>query len=262
MSDEVWFLLTVAMGVAMSLMFAVWILARWLNNAGVVDVMWAFGFAIIALIFLVIGEGDPLRKGLIAGMVIGSNLRLGVYLWMRVAKHHPEEDGRYATLRAQFPNHTWLMFLGFFELQAVLQTVLSVPFAMAASNPVGTIQSIEWAAVGLWVIAMVGEGVADWQLNAFRSRSENKGRTCKVGLWRFSRHPNYFFEWLTWVSFFLFALGSPHGWITLYCPALMLFFLFKVTGIPATEEQAVKSRGDEYREYQRTTSVFVPWFPK
>jgi steroid 5-alpha reductase family enzyme len=81
-------------------------------------------------------------------------------------------------------------------------------------------------------------------------------------LWRYSRHPNYFFESLIWWAFFLAALGSPHGWITIVCPLLMLYFLFKVTGIPLTEEYAVKSKGDAYREYQRTTSAFIPWFPK
>jgi steroid 5-alpha reductase family enzyme len=89
-----------------------------------------------------------------------------------------------------------------------------------------------------------------------------RGRACRVGLWRYSRHPNYFFEWLIWIAFFVFALGSPYGWITVYCPLLMLYFLLRVTGIPATEEQALKSRGEAYRECQRTTSVFVPWFPK
>ena len=100
------------------------------------------------------------------------------------------------------------------------------------------------------------------QLKQFKANPANKGRVCQAGLWNFSRHPNYFFEWLVWVAFFLFALGSPWGWVTIYCPALMLFFLLKVTGIPMTEELAVKTKGDAYREYQRTTSVFVPWFKK
>jgi steroid 5-alpha reductase family enzyme len=81
-------------------------------------------------------------------------------------------------------------------------------------------------------------------------------------LWRYSRHPNYFFEWLVWVGFFVFALGTEDGWIAVFCPAIMLYFLLKVTGVPTAEEQSLKSRGDKYREYQRTTSVFVPWFPR
>jgi steroid 5-alpha reductase family enzyme len=83
-----------------------------------------------------------------------------------------------------------------------------------------------------------------------------------VGLWNYSRHPNYFFEWLIWIAWLVFALGSPHGWIAFICPVLMLYFLFRVTGIPATEAQALRSRGEDYRRYQQTTSAFVPWFKK
>jgi steroid 5-alpha reductase family enzyme len=262
MNEGFWYLESTALTAAIALMFFVWLFAKRINNAGVVDVAWSLGFALVALIFLKLGQGDNSRKWLIFAMVAVWSLRLGGYLWMRVAKHHPEEDGRYATLRAQFPRHTWLMFLGFFQLQAVLLVVLSAPFAMASSNPQAGISIWEWAGAALWLIAMAGEAVSDFQLHSFRSQPANKGRTCKAGLWKLSRHPNYFFEWLVWVAYFVFALGTPDGWITAFCPALMLFFLFKVTGIPATEAQALKSRGDEYREYQRTTSVFVPWIPR
>ena len=116
--------------------------------------------------------------------------------------------------------------------------------------------------MAIWFIAVAGEGVADWQLKQFRSRPENKGKICQSGLWNYSRHPNYFFEWLVWVGFFVFAWDSPFGCFTVLCPALMLFFLLRVTGIPLTEELSLKSKGDAYREYQRTTSAFVPFFKK
>jgi len=242
-------------------MTLVWFVAKRIDNASIVDVAWSLGFAILAAIYFLLGEGDSTRKLLICAMAAVWSLRLGVYLWMRVVKHHPEEDGRHSTLREQFPDHTWSMFYGFFLLQAVLLVALSVPFAMAASNPQAGLSSWEWGGVTLWLVAMVGEAVADFQLHRFRSQPGNKGKTCRDGLWQYSRHPNYFFEWLVWVAYFVFATGTPDGWITAYCPALMLFFLFKVTGIPATEAQALKSRGDEYREYQRTTSVFIPLPP-
>ena len=103
--------------------------------------------------------------------------------------------------------------------------------------------------------------VCDWY-PCVQADPATKGRVCSVGLWRYSRHPNYFFEWLIWVSFFFFALPAPWGWTTILCPALMLFFLLRVTGIPYTEEQSLRSRGLAYRQYQRSTSAFVPWFPK
>jgi steroid 5-alpha reductase family enzyme len=261
MNDAFWDLISTAATAAIALMFFVWLLARRLNNAGIVDVAWSLGFAILAVIYFLLGEGDATRKLVICGMVVVWSVRLGGYLWIRVAKHHPEEDGRYAALREQYPRHTWLMFFGFFQLQALLLVVLSVPFAMTVANPQVNLSMWEWGGAALWLVAMAGETLADFQLHRFRSQPGSKGRTCKVGLWRFSRHPNYFFEWLVWVAYFVFALGTSDGWITIYGPALMLFFLLKVTGIPATEAQALKSRGAEYREYQRTTSVFVPWFP-
>lgn len=104
--------------------------------------------------------------------------------------------------------------------------------------------------------------LADRQLARFRADPANKGKVCQAGLWNYSRHPNYFFEWLVWVGYAVFALGSPWGWLGLIAPALMLHFLLNVTGIPMTEELSLKSKGDAYRAYQRTTSAFVPWFKK
>jgi steroid 5-alpha reductase family enzyme len=133
---------------------------------------------------------------------------------------------------------------------------------MASRNPDPRVSLLEGAAVALWTLAMAGEAAADAQLNKFKSDPSNKGRTCQVGLWRYSRHPNYFFEWLIWVAFATFALGSPGGFWGLLSPVLILYFVLRVTGIPATEAQAIRTRGKEYRRYQQTTSAFVPWFPK
>jgi len=117
-------------------------------------------------------------------------------------------------------------------------------------------------AIAVWIVAIAGEGVADRQLARFRADPENRGKTCRAGLWRYSRHPNYFFEWVHWFTYVLLAFGSPYVWLTLAGPAVMLLFLYKVTGIPYTEKRALMSRGDDYRRYQETTSAFVPWFPR
>ena len=262
MSEQTWFLLTLGAIASMGLMLPVWLLARRVNNVGVLDVGWSLVFTMIAVVYFFFGVGDPARKLLIAGMVAIWSLRLAIHLLVRLVKSHPKEDGRYARLREQYPRHTWLMFFSLFELEAVVLVILSVPLAIAASNNAVGIQPIEWVGVGLWLVAVLGETVADWQLLRFRGNPANAGRTCRSGLWRYSRHPNYFFEWLIWVAYFVFALGSPAGWIAVLCPLLMLFFLFHVSGIPITEAEAIRSRGDDYRAYQRTTSAFVPWFPK
>jgi steroid 5-alpha reductase family enzyme len=114
----------------------------------------------------------------------------------------------------------------------------------------------------LWMIAVGGEALADFQLHRFKADPAHRGKTCRAGLWNYSRHPNYFFEWLVWCAYALYAFASPWGWAGLACPLLMFYFLFRVTGIPLTEAQAVKTKGQDYLDYQRTTSVFVPWFWK
>ena len=110
--------------------------------------------------------------------------------------------------------------------------------------------------------ALTGESTADRQLERFKAETANRGRTCRAGLWRYSRHPNYFFEWVIWVAYALFAASVARWRDRLACPPVMLYLLFRVTGIPATEAQALRVAGDEYREYQRTTSAFVPWIPR
>jgi steroid 5-alpha reductase family enzyme len=145
-------------------------------------------------------------------------------------------------------------------IQGALNAFLSLPFLFACVNGDPLLRTIEIVGVFVFVVSLVGESAADSSLNAFRERPDSRGRVCRDGLWRYSRHPNYFFEWLIWCAFALVASAAPWGFVAWSAPALMLYFLFRITGIPATEEQALRSRGDAYREYQRTTSVFVPWF--
>jgi steroid 5-alpha reductase family enzyme len=150
----------------------------------------------------------------------------------------------------------------FFQFQAVLLVALSVPFLLAARNPAPELRPVEYIAAGLWFLALLGETLADSQLAAFKRSPANRGRVCDAGFWRWTRHPNYFCEWMVWVAFALFALASPWGWIALYCPALMLFFLLKITGIKYTEDQLLRSKGEAYRAYQQRTSAFIPWPPR
>jgi steroid 5-alpha reductase family enzyme len=244
-----------------ALMLVLWLIHLRTGNAAIVDAGWAGGLAILGILYSALGGGYWLRSTLIAAMAAIWGFRLAIYLVVTRVIGHPEE-GRYQELRRQWKTNIPFKFLLFFEFQAVLCVVLAVPFLAAARNPDPTISPLEWAAVALWILAMAGEATADAQLNRFKSDPSKKGRTCQVGLWRYSRHPNYFFEWLIWVAFALFAIASPGGFWGLLSPALILYFLLRVTGIPATEAQAVRSRGEEYLRYQQTTSAFVPWFPR
>lgn len=239
--------------------FAVtWAISVRIRNYGLLDVAFSYGVAILAPLYAYVGPGLGPRKWLFAAIGTAWSVRLGTYILLRVIRHHPVEDPRYGSLRSRWPGP--LRFLAFFEMQALLVAVFSLPFLLAAFNPSPTLAFVEVAGLGLAAFGVLGESIADWQMQAFKRDSRNQGSVCEVGLWRYSRHPNYFFESLVWWGFFLAALGSPYGWITIICPLLMLYFLLRVTGIPLTEEYALRSKGDSYREYQRTTSRFIPWF--
>ena len=253
-------LLLLGLAIAVTYFAGTWAISVRIKNYGLLDVAWSYGVAILAPIYALFSPGDPLRKWLLTGLGVAWSLRLGSYILLRVLRHHPQEDVRYETLRARWPGAG--MFLVFFELQAVLVVIFSLPFLLVAFNPAPTLSALEIAGLILAAIALLGETQADLQMQAFKRDPASRGQDCQHGLWRYSRHPNYFFEALIWWGFFLVALGSPHGWITVACPLLMLQFLLKVTGIPLTEEHAVRSKGDAYREYQRTTSAFIPWFRK
>lgn len=243
------------------LMLLLWLIHLRTGNAAIVDAGWAGGLALLGAVYAVLGGGYWLRAAMIGTMSAVWGLRLAIYLLKTRIIGHPEE-GRYQALRRQWKTNIPFKFLLFFQFQALLCVVLAVPFLMASRNPDPSVSLLEGVAAALWTLAMAGEAAADAQLNKFRSDPSNKGRTCRAGLWRYSRHPNYFFEWLIWVAFALFALASPGGLWGLLSPTLILYFVLHVTGIPATEAQAIRTRGEEYRRYQRTTSAFVPWFPK
>ena len=247
--------------VVAALMFVLWLISLRTGNAAIVDVGWATGIAILAVIYAVLGNGYRVRVILAAGMACVWGFRLGSYLLVARVIGQPEE-GRYVQLRKDWKTNINAKFLLFFEFQAVLCVVLSGPFLFSALNPAPALSWLEYCGCALALIGILGEAVADAQMGAFKKNPANRGRICRDGLWKLSRHPNYFFEFLVWLGFALFAMASPHGYISFLSPALILYFLLRVTGIPATEAQAIRSKGDDYREYQWTTSVFIPWFPK
>jgi steroid 5-alpha reductase family enzyme len=244
-----------------AMMLVLWVIHLLIRNAAIVDVGWAAGLAILAIFYAVAGPGYHARKWAIASMAGFWGLRLAAYLLFARVLGHPEE-GRYVQLRTEWKTNLPLRFLFFFEFQALLDVVLSLPFLLACMDTRMPLGISEKTGAAIWLIAMAGEALADEQLKAFKNNPANKGRTYRAGLWKYSRHPNYFFEWLIWIGYAVFAVSSPWGWLGLLSPAMVLYFLLGVTGIPATEAQALRSRGNEYRAYQRTTSAFVPWFPK
>ena len=230
-------------------------------NANLVDVGWTYLVGGLALLFAATGPGWGVRRLLIGAIMGLWSLRLGTHLLRDRLLSHAAEDGRYRHLRAEWGAQASRRFFVFFQAQALAALLFATPAFLAARDPHSGLRPLEIAALVLWVAGLLGESLADRQLAAFKQRPDTRGQVCMAGLWRYSRHPNYFFEWLMWVAYALFAWSAPGGAWALVCPAAMLWLLFKVTGIPATEAQALRSRGDAYRRYQQHTSVFIPWFP-
>jgi steroid 5-alpha reductase family enzyme len=259
MMTSLWFL---ALTLASFLMLLTWLTSVKIRNAGIVDIVWSAGFTPLVWLYVALGYGWMPRKLLIAGMVSFWSLRLGGYLFRRIKSHHPQEDERYADFRRKWGETFDRKMFGFFQIQAALLWVLTLPFLLSCLNTKPSFHALEFIGLAIWAMGLIGESTADFQLSRFVSKPENRGRICQAGLWRYSRHPNYFFEWTIWIGYFVFALAQPNGWWSVYCPLLMLHFLYNVTGVKLSERGSLARRGDAYREYQRTTSAFVPWFPK
>jgi steroid 5-alpha reductase family enzyme len=253
-------LLLVSLAVICSIMFIIWIWGTSIHNYSIVDVFWALNFAVIAGIIYFLADGNETRKTIVCALALLWSLRLGSYLTARVFSHLDVEEGRYKQLRKEWSKNLNLKFFFFFQSQALSNVLLALPYFIIATNKNPEISIVEYIGAIMWLISIIGEGVSDLQLKQFKKDPANKGKVCSVGLWNYSRHPNYFFQLMIWISVLIFALPSPYGWIAIICPLSIGYLIFKVTGIPMTEEQSIRSKGDLYREYQCTTSVFIPWF--
>lgn len=253
------FLLTLLPAVV--LQFVLWRHAVKTVNAGWVDLGWAMGMAVGALVLAGAFPLSP-RALLVLSVVLFWSLRLASHIYFDRLKGHPEEDGRYVALRAYWGGKANRKFFAFFQGQALLSALFLLPAAVIARRPGAFPDLWDFLGVILAFGAIAGESLADRQLAAFRKNPDNKGKVCQTGLWYYSRHPNYFFEWLHWMAYPVWAVGAPHAFLVWLGPVLMYIFLRWVTGVPHTERQSLKSRGDAYRRYQQTTNVFFPWTPR
>lgn len=236
-----------------------WIYEGKTNNAGVVDVLWSALMVCLPIVYAWQMDGDIVLRIASAALMSLWYLRLFVHLSARVFSE--PEDGRYRYLRDYWGDKTHRNHFFFFQFQALLAWGFTLPIWWLAQ--VETFQMI-WLvlafilAIGAWI----GVYIADKQLAEFRQNPANKGKVCQQGLWFYSRHPNYFFEWCHWFSYPVIAIGMAGGeWLWLM-PVVMFVFLYFITGIPYTEQQAIRSRGEAYRQYQQTTSAFIPWRKK
>jgi steroid 5-alpha reductase family enzyme len=255
-----WELWLIGWGASGALLAVLYLWQRRTKDATAVDAGWGASLALCALLYALLAPGCTAQKLAICIPVGVENLRIASLVRNRLGKG---EDGRYQELRRRWreKGREQLTFAIFYQAQAFLAVLLSVPALLGSFND-DKLGVLAYVGLALWLVAASLESLADRQLAAFRRDPANKGGVMQQGLWRYSRHPNYFFQTLTWVAYALIAVAAPYGWIAFFAPALILYLVLFVTGVPPAEESSLRSRGDAYRAYQARTSVFVPWLPK
>lgn len=235
--------------------------ARKIRLMALVDVIWTAGLGIAAILFFVSAGLESIRAWVVLLLISLWSFRLSFYLFKdRVLSGH--EDPRYKALTDYWGENALRNFYFLFLIQIPFIALFLYPVSVAMQNSAEGWMWSDTLAVVIAVVAMCGEAIADRQLAKFRADPKNKGAVCRSGLWRFSRHPNYFFEWLHWFAYVAFAYTAANGWLALLGPLSMYIFLRFLTGVPPAERSSLKSRGEAYREYQKTTNAFFPWIPR
>lgn len=238
-----------------------WIISLAYRNVTVVDSLWGLGFVLIVWVTFVLSDGYRPRAGLIAALVTIWGLRLSLYLTKR--NWGKGEDPRYGEWRRQSGDRFWIVSLfKVFLLQAVVMWCISLVLQYGQMSPVpGHLTVLDAVGVIVWMTGFLFESIGDWQLARFKSNPANRGKVMDRGLWAYSRHPNYFGEFLMWWGLFLVTLATPASWWTIISPSIVTAVLLKMTGIPLTEKAITRTR-PQYEEYIERTSAFIPWFPK
>lgn len=244
---------------------AVYLLLGWLasvrlRDASIVDVMWGPGFVLVALVAARLGTGEPARRLLVVLLVGVWGLRLALHIFAR--NRGKGEDYRYRAMRERRgPRFVWLSAFTVFGLQGALLLFIAMPLAAAALPGAPFPGLFDIAGAALFTAGFLCEAVADAQLARFKADPANRGRVCDVGLWRYSRHPNYFGDAVLWWGLYLIACAVPAGALTLASPLLMTVLLLKVSGVALLERGLAASKPG-YADYIARTSAFVPWFPR
>ncbi len=242
---------------ALGLMTLLWLASLALRNSSIVDIFWGAGFVVLGwLYFLLVPQAFPARKLLIGILVAIWGLRLSLFILSR--NRGKGEDFRYVAMRkAAGVQWWWQSYLKVFVLQGILMWLISAPLLAAQLGVSSGLTILDGLGVLIWAIGFFFEATGDWQLARFKADPANKGKVMNRGVWRTTRHPNYFGDAAQWWGFFLIALAAG-GWITVLSPILMTFLLVRVSGKALLEKSMEQRPG--YREYVETTSGFIPWF--
>lgn len=251
-----------ALLVILSMMNVLWVVSVLMRNASIVDLFWGVGFVLAVWVyFLLTPDGLTTRKWLVAVLTTIWGLRLSLYLtWRNWGR---PEDFRYQAFRRRYgpERYWWVSLFQVFLLQGVLLWLVSAPLLGAQLNMHGGgLTLLDWLAAGLWLVGFTFEAVGDWQLARFKADPDNAGKLLTSGLWRYTRHPNYFGDACVWWAFGLFSLAAGSVWPVLGS-VLMTILLLRVSGVSLLERTLTKSKPG-YEEYQRRTNAFFPWFPR
>jgi steroid 5-alpha reductase family enzyme len=247
------------------LMAAAWAVQQRTGNSGWVDTIWTFSLGLVGVgsaLWPAGGAPPNARQLLVAALVAVWSLRLGSHIAARTAKI--ADDPRYAAFAKEWGVDSPRKMFIFLQNQGFGSIPLVFSIFVAARFPSDALRFQDCLGALILFIGIAGEALADAQLKRFRENPANKGRVCDAGLWRWSRHPNYFFEWFGWLAYPVIAISIdyPWGWATLLAPLFMYWILVHVTGIPPLEAQMLRSRGARYRDYQSRTSMFFPLPPQ
>jgi len=247
--------------VPLAIVFAgLWWRQRRTGNATSVDAAWSAAIGVIGVGAAVFGGGSPVQRLTVGLLAYAWSGRLTWHLLRDRVFGRAVEDGRYRAMREHWGPSANRNFFWFYQAQALAALGVAAPFLFLAQHEAPALSAVQVVGLVVAVLAQAAESLADRQLAAHRRAPGQQHLACRRGLWRFSRHPNYFFEWLTWCGVGLVAAPAL-GWLAMLQPAAMFVLVRFVSGVPFTERQALKSRGCDYRRYMAETSVFVPWWP-
>ena len=241
------------------LMVGTWLVSLALKNASIVDIVWGLGFVAVAWAVWLQVDGVQARQNLLVALTSVWGLRLGGYLFWR--NHGKGEDYRYVAMRKHWGTRFPLISLAtVFGLQGVLMFVVSLPVQLGQAGDEPELGWLAWLGVAVWAVGIFFEAVGDAQLARFKGDPANAGKVMNRGLWRYTRHPNYFGEVAQWWGIWLIALSAPSGWVAVISPLTITILLLFVSGVPMLEKKMAEKPG--WAEYAAKTSVFVPLPPK
>ncbi len=253
-----------------ALMALAWYVQFRTRNSGWSDVFWSYEMGLGGVFLALVPWSDwqwqapSARQWLVAVLVAIWSMRLGTHI-LRRTLGSSSEDPRYAQMRKDWKEDFQSRLFWFLQIQALAAFVLVLSVGVAGHNPAPGLRLLDGLGALVLLGAIVGEGIADTQLKRFVADKANRGKVCDAGLWAWSRHPNYFFEWLGWVAYPIIAVDFagewPWGWVALSGPVFMFVLLRYVSGVPPLEEHMVRKHGGNFHAYQERTSAFFPLPP-